>query len=240
LLALLTVDVEQDCPPYLDTFHGVEYGLPNLLELLDKIRLKSTFFWTSTAARRFPTILRRTVDAGHEIGSHGFNHERLDKIPVIDGYRLVSRSIRDLESLTGMPVKSFRPPNLVLPRYYVKVLAHTGIEIDSSIATYKPPFIRKPYTEANVLRVPVSLTSSILRLPLRIVTRILKLMKTRVLVLFVHSWEFIDMRGRVSRVDCTFSTGAEALRKLHDILVYLKSRGYRFVTMSELSELLKL
>ena len=135
---------------------------------------------------------------------------------------------------------SFRAPNLALPQHYVRILARIGIKIDSSIATYKPPFISKPYIEANILRVPVSLTSSILRLPLRVVTKILKLVNTSILVLFVHPWEFIDMRGRVTRLDCTFPTGADALKRLHDVLTYLRSIGYRFITMSDLSELLRL
>jgi len=45
-----TVDVEQDAPPFLQTWQGIEKGLPAMLELLAKHDVPATFFVTGLAA----------------------------------------------------------------------------------------------------------------------------------------------------------------------------------------------
>ena len=42
----LTVDLEPDCPPFLQGFRGVEHGVPSLLSLLDELEIPATFFTT--------------------------------------------------------------------------------------------------------------------------------------------------------------------------------------------------
>jgi peptidoglycan-N-acetylglucosamine deacetylase len=53
-------------------------------------------------------------------------------------------------------------------------------------------------------------------------------------VLFVHPWEFVDLRDSDLRLDCRFATGAPALERVGEVLRWLARRGARFVTMREL------
>src|SRR6185295_3926419 len=85
---VLTVDVEDyfhveafasDLPrahwDYLPS--RVEHNVIRILELFAEHGTKATFFVLGWVAERFPSLTRRIADAGHEIGCHGFSHQRL-------------------------------------------------------------------------------------------------------------------------------------------------------------------
>lgn len=235
-LAVITFDVEHDCPPYLDTYRGVEEGLPRILELLAEKGVRAVFYFTADAAKRYPGLARRVVDEGHELGSHGYVHERLDKLPPGSAARAIFKSAVVLSKYTDR-LASFRAPNLQLPGYLLPALTAAGFAVDSSLATYKPPFPKSPCIHGGLLRVPASATSSILRLPWRIQRPIHGRMGSPA-VYFSHPWEYVDMRGRVLRPDCVFNTGEKALRLLGRLIDYLRSAGWRLVTMAELRGIL--
>jgi peptidoglycan/xylan/chitin deacetylase (PgdA/CDA1 family) len=48
----LTVDLEQDCPPFLSGYRGMEEGFPRLLQLLEEEGVAATFFCTGEVAER--------------------------------------------------------------------------------------------------------------------------------------------------------------------------------------------
>ena len=79
---------------------------------------------------------------------------------------------------------------------------------------------------------PASVTSSVLRLPRAVREAWLARLASPV-VLFVHPWEFVDLRDYDLRLDCRFATGATALRRVRAVLDFLSARGARFVTMRE-------
>jgi hypothetical protein len=54
------------------------------------------------------------------------------------------------------------------------------------------------------------------------------------LVLFVHPWEFVDLRKEKIRWDCRFRTGDTALACVADVLAGMKNRGAQFSTMRTL------
>ncbi|MEM1873956.1 MAG: polysaccharide deacetylase family protein, partial [Acidilobaceae archaeon] len=135
--ATLTVDVEMDAPPCLNTWRGVEEGLPLLLDVLSVIGAKATFFTLGIVAVKYPRAVSRIVDEGHELGSHGWDHSRLDKLSPREAVENVKRSLRVLRDYGE--VRSFRAPNFKLPHWLLGFLKEEGVEVDSSIARYKPP-----------------------------------------------------------------------------------------------------
>jgi peptidoglycan/xylan/chitin deacetylase (PgdA/CDA1 family) len=58
------------------SFGGYEarVGTPKLLELLDQLGLKSTFFITGWSVDAHPAMCEAILRAGHEIGHHGYHH----------------------------------------------------------------------------------------------------------------------------------------------------------------------
>jgi peptidoglycan/xylan/chitin deacetylase (PgdA/CDA1 family) len=69
-----------DAGPYFAlTFdaHAELRGAGEILELLRQRHIRATIFVTGTFARRYPEILRRAAEDGHEIGNHTFTHPHL-------------------------------------------------------------------------------------------------------------------------------------------------------------------
>lgn len=83
---------------------------PQILDILKQNGVRATFFLMGRRAWARPELVRRIVAEGHEIGNHTWNHPQLTKLPP-DKVRLeLGETDRFLRTLTGKPVKVFRPP----------------------------------------------------------------------------------------------------------------------------------
>lgn len=225
-----TVDMERDCPPYLHTFRGVEEGMAPLLALLEQEGVWGTFFVTGEVAAYYPRVIHEILSRGHELGSHGLTHSNFTLLDR-EGVRGEIRASVDILRPFG-PVQSFRAPNLMFPDQFLGLLEEAGFVADSSQARYKISCYRRP-RPTTLKRVPVSVTSSVLRLPRWIRDPWLGLLTSPV-VLFVHPWEFVDLRRERLRLDCRFRTGPEALGCLRSTIAFFKLRKAQFVRIGDL------
>ena len=226
----LTVDLEHDCPPYLSGYRGIEEGVPRLLELLRAEQIQATWFCTGDVARRYPERIRELVAADHELGCHGDSHRPFDMMTSDEAEREIEQASQTLRQFH--PVTSFRAPNLRFPDSYLNLLEENGYRLDSSQAIYKAAY-RRPRAPCKLLRIPASVTSSVLRLPRWIRYSYFKRLKQPI-VLFVHPWEFVDLRREKLRLDCRFRTGQVALTCLQENIRFFKGRSAQFVRMQDL------
>lgn len=176
---VLTVDVEE-------YYHGVEFAqalgaggltrLPSrvvaeterLLDVLDEHDARGTFFTLGTVARRYPRLVREIANRGHEIASHGWNHDLIDGLGA-ERFRLDVRSAkRALEQASGHAVRGYRAPNYSIRRetpWAFSILYEEGYAYDSSIYPIAhdrygfPSAARFPHlietTEGGLWEVPV-------------------------------------------------------------------------------------
>ncbi len=228
----LTIDVEHDCPPYLKTYRGIETGLPHLCSILEKYDVQATFFVTGDVALKFPQQIRELAKL-HEIGCHGYSHERFDRMSYQEAAFEIKKSTEVLCRSTGREkLFSFRAPNLKFPHRFLGLLKDNGYSIDSSLARYKMEYFiaGKKGHESGILRIPVSATSSLLRFPLgnEIIFRL-----PQPVVLFFHPWEFVEMKGEHLRWDCKINTGGKALSNLEELIAIFKKRSFHFCTVSD-------
>jgi polysaccharide deacetylase family protein (PEP-CTERM system associated) len=100
-----------------DTFPcRVERNIDVILGLLAAAEAKATFFTLGWVAERYPAMVRRISDAGHEIASHGFGHERataLERPAFLADIRLAKAV---LEDIAGRGVTGYRAPNFSVGR----------------------------------------------------------------------------------------------------------------------------
>lgn len=231
---LVTVDMEQDCPPFMSSFIGVEQGTPRLLALLRSLNISATFFTTGDVARRFPKVMHDIVANGHELGCHGDTHKRFSSMPESEAEDEIAAATAALRRY-ATPV-SFRAPNLDFPNRYLPILASHGYRIDSSIGRYKPgSILSKPHYRDGLLRVPASLPPSLVRLPALLRDFFLSQLRYPI-VFFFHPWEFVDATRWPIRLDCRFGTGQAALDTLHASVDHFRRQGATFCTMSTLAE----
>jgi len=226
----LTVDTETDCPPYLHTFRGITEGMFPLLSLLREEDVPATFFVTGEVAETCPDIISCLIPEGHELASHGFGHRDFTGLDRESARRDIQRSLDILRPFG--PIDSFRAPYLRFPEDYLDLLEKVGIRIDSSRAKYKPAYLQKS-RQTSLQRIPVSVTSSVLRLPAWIRTPWLGALRSPV-VLFVHPWEFVDLREADIPLDCRFRTGRAALVCLREVIRFYRKRNFQFRKMQDL------
>ena len=227
-----TVDVEPDCPPYLTGFRGIEEGMPRLLSMLAEERVPATFFTTGDVAERYPAVVREIVEGGHELASHGMTHRVFTSMQPDEARAEIEGSARILRR--HAPVTSFRAPYLQFPNQYLPLLEACGFELDSSQAIYKTRCaVRGARCAGGVRRIPASVTSSVLRLPRLLRESYLRALASPV-VLFVHPWEFVDLRRERLRLDCRFRTGDIALDCVRDVIRSFAVRGAEFCAMRDL------
>lgn len=224
----LTVDAEPDCPPYLWTWRGMEKGAPLLLDLLQEMGVTATFFTTGETARRYPDFVARVVADGHEVASHGLTHTPFPTLSPAEAEREIRETSIILRAYA--PVTSFRAPNLRFPDAYLPLLEADGYRVDSSRGKYKPAHWR-PSAPTSLTRVPASVTSSWLRLAPWLRDPVLRRLESPVVV-FVHPWEFVDLRAEAIPWDSRAGTGAHALACLREVIGTLQAEGALFTPMA--------
>ncbi len=111
-------------------------NVERLLALLDRHRVKATFFVLGWVAERHPDLVRQVHRAGHEIASHGYHHRLI--------YHQCRQRFREdaggskklLEDITGEAVAGYRAPTYSITRqtlWALDILAELGFQYDSSI-----------------------------------------------------------------------------------------------------------
>lgn len=114
----------------------MEFSTRRLLDLLARAEVRATFFVVGEIARSSPNLVRDIHAAGHEVGSHGWKHTRVDRFTPAT-FRDDARASKDaLEQVTGAPVRGFRAPTFSITRrtpWAIDILAECGFEYDSSI-----------------------------------------------------------------------------------------------------------
>lgn len=88
---------------------GEEY-LPRILELLAQGKARATFFFTGQWADKFPELVKKVADAGHEVGNHGYAHLHVNNLSPEEIRRDIKRAEEVLTGLTGRKPSLYTPP----------------------------------------------------------------------------------------------------------------------------------
>lgn len=89
----------------------VERNVHRILDMLSRHGTKATFFTLGWIAERYPQLVRRIVDEGHELASHGYGHERASDLSEAAFLDDVQRAKAILEDLSGAAVLGYRAPS---------------------------------------------------------------------------------------------------------------------------------
>jgi polysaccharide deacetylase family protein (PEP-CTERM system associated) len=147
MLNALTIDVEdyyhvsgfESVIHFEDWGHyesRVERNTLRLLDLLDAHHTKATFFVLGWVAARFPHLVRTLHERGHEVGSHGYAHQRIYTQTPEQFRQETRRSMRILEDATGRPIYGYRAASYSITReslWALQILQEEGFTYDSSI-----------------------------------------------------------------------------------------------------------
>ena len=142
---IFSIDVEDWAQSVLNNNNPVSNRVYDntllLLDILEEHQHKATFFTLGNVARKHPELIRRIADAGHEVASHGYNHDAIFKLTPKQVMEDVTNSVKSLEDASGTKVIGFRAPNFSIREYlfewYCEALAENGLKYDSSLFPMK-------------------------------------------------------------------------------------------------------
>ena len=118
----------------------VERNVDRILELFDKRDVKATFFTLGWVAERYPQMLHRMVEQGHEIASHGMSHVRVTQQDQNAFREDVTKTKALLEDVSGQQVIGYRAASYSIGAanlWALDVLKETGHRYSSSIYPIK-------------------------------------------------------------------------------------------------------
>jgi peptidoglycan/xylan/chitin deacetylase (PgdA/CDA1 family) len=81
-----------------------------LLRHLAAYRARATFYVVGRNVAGNPGVVRRAVEAGHEIGNHGWSHHDLTRLPAAGIRAELARTDRAVKAAAGVTPKTVRPP----------------------------------------------------------------------------------------------------------------------------------
>ena len=113
----------------------VEASTRKALELFDKRGAKATFFCLGWVAEKAPALIRDIVAAGHEVASHGYDHEKVFDQTKEAFREDVAKTKAILEDASGVAVTGFRAAGFSIDArtpWAYEVLAETGHRYSSS------------------------------------------------------------------------------------------------------------
>ncbi len=222
-------------------FSSAEEGLSLLIDLLDEMGIKATFFAEAATLRSIgnPNLL-----SGHEVGIHGCEHEDLTSQDEHGIRTILTGSSDAVKDILGNSPKCFRAPYMKVNDEIVKMLPEIGIEIDSSY-----------YTEMSDSLMPYRIGEGLWEMPVpegrdtankkisaylwpmhegkrgpKDYVGMAKMMKEGAFVLATHTWHIVESRdkGMMSKEET-----ANNIENVRDVLAGIMDMGFDACTLSD-------
>ncbi len=110
-----------------------EIGIPRMLKLFRENNILATWFIPGHSVETFPSECRAVVDAGHEIGLHGYSHENPAQMTIDQQRQVLDRSFKVLTQLAGKPPRGNTAPWWEQSKEGAELLLEYGVEYDHSM-----------------------------------------------------------------------------------------------------------
>jgi len=121
-----------------------EVGGPRLIRLFEKYNLPATWFVPGHSIETFPELTRMIVDAGHEIGVHGYSHENPIAMTREQETTILDRSIELITDVSGRRPTGYVAPWWEFSSVTNEILLERGIKYDHSLMhkDFEPYYVR--------------------------------------------------------------------------------------------------
>ena len=121
-----------------------EVGVPRLLELFRRHNLRTTWFIPGHSVETFPEQTRMVVEAGHEVGVHGYSHENPIAMTREQETEVLDKCIALIEEVTGRRPTGYVAPWWEFSRVTNELLLERGIKYDHSLMhrDFEPYYVR--------------------------------------------------------------------------------------------------
>lgn len=135
----------KDIPDFFSNWHSrydyLSENTKQVLNLLDELKIQSTFFVVADIVENYPGLVERIADRGHEIACHGLHHackiHPITKKPLFTKAEFKERTIiakKVLEKASGQIITGYRAPNAYVAGWMLDILEEIGFQYDSSVS----------------------------------------------------------------------------------------------------------
>ncbi len=124
-----------------------------MLGLLDALDLHGTFFIEGWNALHHPDRIEDLAARGHEVGLHGWVHERFASLPAMRAEQLLYDGTAALDRL-GLRPAGFRAPGALRGPHAIPILQRLGFRYDSSADTIQDPHAQPALLAPGLAHVP--------------------------------------------------------------------------------------
>ncbi|MDX1811296.1 MAG: DUF3473 domain-containing protein [Gammaproteobacteria bacterium] len=146
----------------------VERNTSRLLDLFAEHNVKATFFTLGWVAERYPALIKRIVNDGHELASHGYDHVRVTQQSPEEFKADIIKTKAILEEVSGQEIKGYRAASYSIKKenlWALELLHETGHHYSSSIYPVKhdlygipdaPRYAYRPFGKEGILEIPIT------------------------------------------------------------------------------------
>ncbi len=121
-----------------------EVGSPRLLNLFDRLGIKTTWFIPGHSLETFPEQMKAVAKAGHEIGMHGYTHENPIAMTPQQEMKVLDKCIDLIEKTCGRRPTGYVAPWWEFSNVTNELLLKRGIKYDHSLMhhDFQPYYVR--------------------------------------------------------------------------------------------------
>lgn len=231
MLNMLTIDIEDYWSVFSRDWLHIDAEVSDavvrntewFLDTFAKYDVKATFFILGEVAKKFPPLIRKIAEYGHEIGVHGFHHRQVFKLTEQKFRQEITGCKKLLEDITSATVEGHRAPAFsIMPKtkWALEILSEEGFKYDSSVYPISGKRYGWPEFSKDICKVDLPSGRSIIEVPLSTVTvlgktlpaagggyirhlpyavtkwAIKRIQRTRPAIVYVHPYEVdTDVRG---------------------------------------------
>lgn len=253
----ITIDTEPDL--HTNNYLGVTKGIPRILRILNKHKIKATLFTTCDCIEKYPKVFQKLKKEGHEISLHGYKHTRFDNLSLSEKQKQINKSVICFKKYLNLKPKGFRAPQHSIDFSTLRILEKNNFYYDSSIMPWNlyhllffwkiyinpshhflpsHPFKWKGMLELPITSIMLPFSSFALRiLPKPLLKIYLNLISYLKISIFLsHSWDFIEIQNSKIYKICSLN---KFLDRFEYMLDYF-SRKEEFLTLDKITTNLNL
>ena len=121
--------------------YGARVAIPRLARIWKHFGMRQTVFVPGWCIETYPHAIEALLEDGHELGHHGYLHERPNQLSRDDERRVLEAGIRAIEKVTGEPPVGYRCPSGAFSEHTLDLLIEYGFRYDASLGGDDVPYL---------------------------------------------------------------------------------------------------
>lgn len=113
--------------------YGARIAIPRIARIWRHFGIRQTVYVPGWCVETYPEVIEVLLADGHEIGHHGWLHERPNQLSPDDERRVMETGIAAIEKATGKPPTGYRNPSGAFSEHTLDLLLEYGFKYDASL-----------------------------------------------------------------------------------------------------------